>query len=190
MSATAMTVIGVGAAGEMRVTGTITNSNINNITTGLASGGTGQAVWPGTPDYQPVCIMVTSTAGAQSMASYLFTIWTAGTLAGAGLTQYAVPAGKVLRIKNIQANINSSAVTGGTVTFLVAAATASASLTSAALSTAGRPIVLQMLVSAGVFAGSIVDCVGDVPAGTTVGVQAQGSTAYQIGGVVILGYLF
>lgn len=161
-----------------------------NVVAGLASGATGIPVWPGTPAYSPVVIYITSTAIAQSAAVYLMTVWTGGIVAAAGTTAYPVPAGKNLRIRNIQFAINSSAVTGGTVVVMAVGATATASHVSGSVATQPHIAMLQMLVSAGVIAGSIDGGQGDLIAATTLAIVIQASTAAQAVGGIIQGYLF
>lgn len=111
-------------------------------------------------------------------------------MVAAGTTAYPVPAGKVLRIQNVQLAINSSAATGGSVFVRVIGATATASFVSGSIATQPHLMVLQMLVSAGVTAGSILGGQGDLIAGTTFGVVIQASTAFNIVSGVIMGYLF
>jgi len=89
----------------------------------------------------------------------------------------------------VQAVINSSAVTGGTVNIVVLAATATAVQVSASMSTQLQPVKLQVLVSAGPVAASIA-AYADIPAATTIAIFGVGSTAYQIQQVAIMGYLF
>lgn len=172
------------------VTGSLIISGVIPATTALVSGNTGLPVWPGTPPYAPVVIAIASGAGAQSNAIYAFTIWTGGIVVAAGTTAYPVPAGKVLRIQNVQLAINSSAATGGSVFVRVIGATATASFVSGSIATQPHLMVLQMLVSAGVTAGSILGGQGDLIAGTTFGVVIQASTAFNIVSGVIMGYLF
>lgn len=165
-------------------------SSMPGVTTALVSGNTGVPVWPGTPPYAPVVVVIPSGAGAVSNAIYAFTIWTGGIVVAAGTTAFPVPAGKVLRIQNVQLAINSSAVTGGSVFVRVIGATATASFASGSIATQPHLMVLQMLVSAGVTAGSILGGQGDLIAGTTFGVVIQASTAFNIVSGVIMGYLF
>lgn len=173
------------------VTGSLIVSGITPSASGVASGTVGLPVWPGTPGYGAVQIAVTSTAIAQSAAIYLFTIWTGatGAPAAAGTTAFAVPAGKTLRILNIQGVINSSAVTGGTVNAILLGVGATASQVSASISTQLQVIKLQVLVSAGPIAASIAGY-QDVGAGVTVGVILVGSTAAVLQQLNIMGYLF
>lgn len=172
---------------------TVTQASAALVTGTPAQGAQGQVVWPATPGYQPVQIMVTSTAGAQSAAVYLMTIWTGaiGAPAAAATTAWPVPAGKTLRINNAQAVVNSSAVTGGTVQFYLCAAGTTASHVSASVSTQLQVMKLQVLVSAGPVAASVMALQGqDVGAGTIVAMFGVGSTAYVINQVVMTGYLF
>jgi hypothetical protein len=135
-------------------------------------------------------IAIPSGAGAVSNAIYAFTIWTGGIVVAAGTTAYPVPAGKVLRIQNVQLAINASAVSGGSVFVRVIGATATASFVSGSVATQPHIMVLQMIVSTGVTAGSIIGGQGDLIAGTTLGVVIQASTAFNIVSGVIMGYLF
>ena len=150
---------------------------------------TGTVSFSSTP-VAPFVLLVTSTAGISAGTTLLMTIWVGPTLVGAAQTQYVVPSGNTLRILNMQAVINQSAVTGGTVQFVLAQASASASLTQAALATAGRPIMLQMLISAGPVAASIINAQADVVAGSTVGMQVVMGTSMLVGAVIVQGYLF
>ena len=142
------------------------------------------------PIVAPFLLLVTSTAAISAGSTYLMTIWVGASQATAGATQYAVPSGQTLRILNMQAVMNSSAVTGGTVQFILNAASASASLTSANQATIARPIMLQMLVSAGPVAASILGAQGDVVAGSTIGMFITMGTSVVIGNVIVQGYLF
>ena len=127
------------------------------------------------PQQQPWLLMVSSTViGAGT--TVLMSIWQAGTQIAAAVTQWAVPAEMALRLVNVQAMINSSAVTGGSVQVILNQATASAQFTTASQSTIGRPAFLQMLVSAGPATASI-QCAGEVVAGQTLAVHVIGSTA-------------
>jgi len=162
-------------------------------TTQPPSGVTGVMVWPGTPQYVPFLMIVTSTVGLPAGTTYLMTIWTGGTNAGAGLTQYQVPAGKNLRIVNMQFAA-ASATNVATIQAWLVAATASASFTSGSLATVGRPLLLQMQLSSAVVAYSsaaILNAVCDIPAGTTIGIfMTMGTSVSQIGNVILNGYLF
>lgn len=138
----------------------------------------------------PFLMFVSSTVGGSVGTTLLMTVWTGVTQAGAGLTQYEVPGDKTLRLMNIQAVINSSAVTGGTVQIMVNAATASASFTSGSQATVGRPVFLQMLVSAGVTSAVLEHLNADVIGGQTIGIRNSAPTAMVIGSVIVQGYLF
>ena len=142
------------------------------------------------PIVAPFLMLVTSTAGISVGTTLLMTIWVGPTQAAAGATQYAVPTGQTLRILNMQAVINQSAVTGGTVLFILNAASASANMVSANQATVARPIALQMLVSAGPVAASIMGAQGDVVAGSTVGMFVTMGTSMLVVGVIVQGYLF
>ena len=173
----------------------VANTGAIMTTTGV-SGSTGPVVWLGASQTiglnpgLPLLIMVSSTAGAISMTTYLMTIWTGGIQVTAGATQFAVPAGQRWIIDNIQAVINSSAVTGGTVQIAVVGATASASLTSGSVPTQPHYQVLQMLVSAGPLAASIMGAQAAIIAATTMAVVAQGSTSYNIQAIVVQGQIY
>lgn len=159
--------------------------DISVYTTGLSSGTTGIGVWPGTPGYSPVALMVSSTAMA-SGATMLFTVYTGGTSVAAGTSAWAVPAGKTFRIQAIQAVVASSAVVAGIrLQVLLGTAAVSVSVTS----TVGVPAAL-MVVVAGTQQYNLLGIQADVLAGTTVGLGGIGGTAYNLGGMVVLGYLF
>lgn len=138
----------------------------------------------------PFMMMITSTVGGSAATSLLMTIYTGGTLAGAGLTQYQVPAGKTLRMMGIQGVWNSSNAVGGTIQLQINAATASANLTSANQATIGRPVFLQGIISAGPTAGSLIGLNADVGPASTIGAFQNAATACVIGSVVVNGYLF
>lgn len=169
----------------------ISLSSMPGVTTALVSGNTGIPVWPATPAYQPVLIMVTSTAGLSAGSIYLMTVWTAGAQAAAGTSAYAVPAGKNLRLLNMQAGQAGSAAVLGTIQFMVIAATATASMVSGSIPTQGHPILLQMQLSTVVpsFA-SIVNCLADIPAATTIGIFVTMGTSCTIPNIIVQGYLF
>lgn len=173
------------------VTGSLIVSGVTPTAAGIASGVTGLPVWPGTPGYQAVQIIVASTAIAQSAAIYAFTIWTGatGAPAAAATTALAVPAGKTLRLLNMQAIVNSSAVTGGTVNVILLGVAATGSQVSASISTQLQVMKLQVLVSAGPIAASIAGF-QDVGPGVTIGVIIAASTASVLQQLVIMGYLF
>lgn len=173
------------------VTGSLIISGVPPVTTALVSGNTGLGVWPGTPAYQPVLIMVTSTAGLSAGSIYLMTVWTAGAQAAAGTSAYPVPAGKNLRLLNMQAGQAGSAAVLGTIQFMVIAATATASMVSGSIPTQGHPIILQMQLSTVVpsFA-SIVNCLADIPAATTIGIFVTMGTSCTIPNIIVQGYLF
>jgi hypothetical protein len=173
-------------------------ANTGAVMTTTQTVATGPIVWLGVsqtliavdPIRTPIFIFVSSTVGGSAATTLLMTIWTGASLAGAGLTQFAVPAGKRLVLNAIHAVWNSSAVTGGTIQVLVNAATASASMTSANQATIGRPLMLQGVVSAGITGGSIIGLNAEVSAATTIGLFQNASTACVIGNVMIHGYLF
>lgn len=198
-------IAGVTTAASVSVTGlpvwlnptqTIVVSGNVVATTTAVSGSTGGLVWLGASQtiieykFNPFLLMVTSTVGGSAGTTLLMTIYTEASQAAAGTTQWAVPSGKTLRLLNINAVINSSAVTGGTAQIFLNAATASGSFTSANQATIGRPMFLQLIVSAGITGGSIVGCFQDVGAGTTIGMFQVAATAMVIGNVQIMGYLF
>jgi hypothetical protein len=131
--------------------------------------------------------MIASQAGGTA-SSMPMTIWTSS-LVGAGLTQYAVPAGRNLRILNMQAAWNSSAVTGGSVNVMVLYAGASASFSSGALISLPRPLMLAGVVSAGVTQNQIQGF-GDIPSGQTIAVFQTAATAMNWAYVIVNGYLF
>ena len=177
-------------SGTVTINGTVSNSGILFTIGAPTQASTAQIVVVKDQPYIPFVMMVSSTVGGSVGTTLLMTIWTGATLAGAGLTAYAVPAGQVLRLLNMQAVINSSAVTGGSVQLMVNAATAQGSLVSANQATIGRPLFLGMLVSAGPVAGSVVGAYADIPAATTIGVRNSAPTAMVIGYIVVQGYLF
>jgi hypothetical protein len=176
------------------VTGSLAISGVVPSTGGVpgSQASVGIPVWPGILPVQPVMIVVTSTAIAISAAAYVFTMWTGvvGSPAAAGTTALAIAASHNLRILNVQAIINSSAVTGGTVNVILLAATATGAMNSASISTQMQVVKLQVLVSAGPIAASIVHGYGDIGGGTTIGVFIVASTAAILQQLVIIGYLF
>jgi hypothetical protein len=144
----------------------------------------------GAPAFVPVMIQVSSTAIAQSAAFYAMTIWTGGTVAGAGTTAWPVPAGKQFRLLNIQAVMTTSAAVGGTVQFVVVAATATASMNSASFRTQGFQGLIQGVVTALPVAVGPLFVEADTPAATTIGVAIVASTAAVLQNVIVQGYLF
>jgi hypothetical protein len=164
--------------------------NITSVVTGLTSGGTGIGVWPGTPVYTPFMMMVTSTAIAQSAAAYLMTIWTGSTVAVAGTSLYAVPAGKNLRILNMQAAMTTSAVVGGTVQFIIVQAANAASLVSGSFRTQGIVALGQGIVTALPVTVAPYGLLADVPTPSTIAPFIVASTAAVLQNMIIQGYLF
>lgn len=165
------------------------------LTTAVSAGDPGSAVYVAgavTPTYTPFLLMVSSTVGNPAGTTALMTVWTGATQAGAGLTQYAVPTGRTLRLMNIQVAA-ASATNAATLQAFVVAATSSASMTSGSVATQGRPLVVQLGMSSAVAAtsvGSIVNAYADVGAGTTIGVfLTMGTSVSQVGNVIVQGYL-
>lgn len=162
-----------------------------STTTGLpAVASTGMIVVPKDFARQPVLIMVTSTAIAVSANFYLMTIWTNGTVAAAATTAWPVPAGKVFRAGVLQAAMTTSAVVGGTVQFIVVAATATASMISASFRTQGFQMLGQGIVTALPVQIGPMFAEADTPAATTIGVAIVASTACVLQNVIVQGYLF
>lgn len=167
----------------------VNDIDISATTSGLASGGTGIAVWPGTPIYQPFLLMVSSTVGLSAGSMYLFTVWTAGGQAAAGTSAWAP--GKAVRLLNIQAALVSSVVIGGSVQFHVVAATATASLVSGSINTVAHPVLLQMQIpGVSTSFGSLIGFQADVPAATTIGVWVTMATSCTIPNIIVQGFLF
>ena len=162
------------------------------FTTGLATvASTGQIVIPKDFYRQPVMIVVTSTAVAVSANKYAYTIWTGatGAPAAAGTTSWAVPAGKVLRLNNIQIAMTSSAVLGGSIQVFVGVG-ATGSMISASISTQLQLLKIQVFGAAALVSAAMNQAEADVAAGESIAVFIAASTAAIARDCVITGNLF
>jgi hypothetical protein len=162
------------------------------FTTGLATvASTGQIVIPKDFYRQPVMIVVASTAVAVSANKYIFTIWTGatGAPAAAGTTSWAVPAGRVLRLNNIQIAMTSSAVLGGSIQVFVGVG-ATASMVSASISTQLQLMKIQVFGAAALVSAAMNQAQADVAAGESIAIFIAASTAAVSRDCVITGFLF
>ena len=191
VSGTAVVSVVPGLSVSAVVSGTISNSGIL-FSTGLATvASTGQIVIAKDFARAPVQIFMTATAVAQSVNKYLFTIWTGatGAPAAAGTTSWAVPAGKVLRLNNIQIAMTSSAVLGGSVQVFVGVG-ATASMISASISTQLQVLKIQVFGTAAMVSAGLFGAQADVQAGESICVFIAASTAVVSRACIIQGYLF
>lgn len=140
---------------------------------------------------QPVLIIVAATAVAVSANKYIFTIWTGltGAPAAAGTTSWAVPAGKVLQLDNIQIAMTSSAVLGGSIQAFVGVG-ATASMVSASISTQLQLMKIQVFGAAALVSAALNMVSAHVLAGESIAVWIAASTAAISRDLVITGQLF
>lgn len=153
---------------------------------------TGLVVMPRAVAAQAIQIVVTSTAIAQSVNKYVFTIWTGatGAPAAAGTTSWAVPSGKLLRLNNLYAAVTSSAVVGDSIIFMVGVG-ATASMISASISTQLQMLKLQLFAGAALVSGGVVGYSADVTAGESIAILiAASSAAVLVGQMIVSGNLF
>ena len=168
------------------VSGTVSNIGLL-FTTGMATvASTGQVVVPKDFARQPVVIVISSTVVGSS-TTMLMTVYTGATAVTTGASFWAVPAGRVFRIMNMNIVAVSSAVLGQA-RFVVIVGTAAASLSVVA--TVGIAAVLPFAIEASTAPFALGAYLADVVGATTVGVGIQGGTSCSILGAVVSGYLF
>ena len=168
------------------VSGTVSNIGLL-FTTGMATvASTGQVVVPKDFARPPVVIVISSTVVGSS-TTMLMTVYTGATAVTTGASFWAVPAGLVFRIMNMNIVAVSSAVLGQA-RFVVIVGTAAASLSVVA--TVGIAAVLPFAIEASTAPFALGAYLADVVGATTVGVGIQGGTSCSILGAVISGYLF
>ena len=134
-------------------------------------------------------MMVSSTPAISAGTTLLFTVWTGSTLAGAGLTQYVVPAGKRVAINAIYGVLGSSASTGRSCMLAIQAAGASGSLTSANQATVGLVAAIMMQNSAVQTYGSIIGLNGYVDGGMTMGMFFTMASSITVSQFLVQGFL-
>jgi hypothetical protein len=139
----------------------------------------------------PIMIIVTATAVAISANKYLYTIWTGATGAPAAVatTSWEVPAGRFLRLNNIQIAMTSSAVLGGSIQVFVGVG-ATASMISASISTQLQVMKIQVFGQAALISAALMGVSADVAAGESIAVFIAASTAANSRDTIITGQLF
>ncbi len=164
-------------------------ATMTNVGPTIAGASTALAVMPKYAAGIPFVAVVSSTVVIQSYTTYLFTAYVGTNAPIAGTGQFQIPAGQVLRIQNIQAQVTNPAVAGGSVMFMPIAVSTTTSALSAAVATQPHPMVLMMVGASGTVA-SILGGQADIPATSTLVIGIQASTSCSVGWVVVQGYLF
>jgi hypothetical protein len=172
--------------------GALVAVSANLYTVGLpAQASTAQIVIMRPAAMLPVMIIVPATAVAISANKYAFTIWTGatGAPAAAGTTSWAVPAGKVLQLDNIQIAMTSSAALGGSIQVFVGVG-ATASMISASISTQLQLMKIQVFGGAALVSAALNQVGAHVTAGESIALFMAASTAAISRDTIITGVLF
>ncbi len=134
-------------------------------------------------------ILQVSSTSPSNAGMLLFTVYLGAAQAAntAGVSLFAIPAGKQLRI------VNSQAVAAGSVSALFGAvqvvfATSAATVTVSAIG--GRGPAVAIAGATTVFQAFQANAWNDIPATQTVGVGITLNTSCLLGGVQVVGYLF
>ncbi len=171
------------------VTGTVAMQEVQVNTTGQLVVALAPTQAVSMPTRQAFQIVVSSTAAISAGSTLLMTVYTGSTMAGAGQTQYVVPAGKAVVINAIYGVITPSASTAVNTLALFVVCGASGSLTTANWSTAGQVAALYMSKSGVVTQASIIGLNGYVNGGVTMGLWFTAGTSVSISQFLIQGYL-
>lgn len=202
VSAILGTVISVSAIGTVQTVQTVqTILTVNSILTvvvvnsvsTIGSLGVLNSIATGTVQALDVArtqfVLVVSSTSPSNAGMLLFTAYVGSAQVAntAGVSLFAIPAGKNLRIINIQA------VAAGSVSALVGAvqvvfATSAATVTVSAIG--GRGPALAIAGATTQFSQFYAEPLNDIPATQTVGVGITLNTSCLLGGVQIAGYLF